>query len=311
MKKVKNRSLKLGMMVTVGLGLFIIAIYFLGSQKNLFTSSVVVKSYFTNVSGLVEGNKVRYAGISIGTVSDISIISDSTILVEMVVNKDAAQFIRKDSKVEIGNDGLMGSKIVNILPGTSEAGSVADDDLLVTVDPVDIQEILEQAKGAIDDSRQITKNLIEITGKINNGEGDLALLLNENNLTARLNKAGDNLVAASENTNIIIEKIAAGEGDLGRLVNGTEIATGVDRLFNNFERMSNTADSISNQIFLFSKELNSGNGIIQRLVYDTVMADNIDTAIVKVNSGVDEVIRAAETVEQSWIFNLFSKKKRK
>lgn len=309
MKKEKNRSLKLGILVTVGLGLFTIAIYFLGSQKNLFSSSITIKSYFNNVSGLVEGNKVRYSGITIGSVSEISIVSDSTILVEMTVNKKVGEFIRRNSKVEIGSDGLMGSKIVNILPGTPNAGSVSDNDFLKTVNPIDLQNVLEEAKMVIDDGRVITKNLIEITNKINSGDGDLALLLNENNITARLNKASDNMVAVTEKAFSITEKIDEGEGDLGRLVNDTTITTGITKLMNKFERISYTTDSISSEILLFSKKLNSGDGIVQRLVYDRVMADNIDTAIVKVNCGVDHVIQAAETIEKSWIFNLFSKKK--
>ena len=63
MKDKKEHSLKLGIMVAVGLVLFIWAIYYLGSQQKLFSPSVTVKSYFNNVSGLVEGNKVRYSGI--------------------------------------------------------------------------------------------------------------------------------------------------------------------------------------------------------------------------------------------------------
>ncbi len=308
MKDSKSRSLKLGIMVTVGLALFVWGIYYLGSQRKLFSSSVTVKSYFNNVSGLVEGNKVRYSGITVGSVSDISIVSDSTILVKMTIDEKTKEFIRKDSKVEINSDGLMGSKIVNILPGTAAAGSVSDEDFLTTVDPLDMQDILVEAKRAIDEGRIITSNLIEITNKINNGDGDIARLLNDNSITTRLNKIGDQMASATGKVNSITAKIDNGEGDLGRLINDTTLTAQMGDVLNNFDNASMRTDSISDELLVFSRELNSGDGVISRLVYDHNMAENVDTVIVKANAGIEEVIEAAETIEKSWIFNLFSKK---
>lgn len=39
------------------------------------------------------------------------------------------------------------------------------------------------------------------------------------------------------------------------------------------------------------------------------MADRLDTEIVKTDAGIEEVMEAADVVEKSWIFNLFSKRK--
>ncbi|QGY47698.1 MCE family protein [Maribellus comscasis] len=309
MKDKKNRSLKLGIMVTVGLILFLWAVYYLGSQQKLFTSSVAVKSYFNNVSGLVEGNKVRYSGITVGTVSEIKIVSDSTILVEMSIDQKTKEFIRRDSKVEINSDGLMGSKIVNILPGTAAAGSVSDEDFLQTVNPLDLQNILVEAKKVIDDGRKITGNLIEITNKINNGDGDIAVLLNDNSITTRLNEIGNQMASTSVMVNSIVAKIDNGEGDLGRLINDTTLTAEMGQVMERFNTVSMRTDSISQEIHAFSKELNTGNGVISRLVYDKEMAEHVDTVIVKANAGIEEVMEVAETIERSWIFNLFSKKK--
>nr|WP_319511820.1 MlaD family protein [uncultured Draconibacterium sp.] len=310
MKERKSRSLRLGIMVTVGLALFAWGIYYLGSQRKLFTSSVTVKSYFNNVSGLVEGNKVRYSGITVGSVSEISIVSDSTILVEMTIDKNTRKFIRKDSKVEINSDGLMGSKIVNILPGTANAGSVSDDEFLTTNNPIELEDVLEEVKKVIIDGQKVTTNLIEITNKINNGNGDLALLLNDNTITSRISEIGDEVAATTKNINSITEKIDEGEGDLGRLINDTIITSDIEQLVQNFTHASLTADSVTNELLDFSRELNTGNGTITKLVYDDEMANRIDTTIVKAGKGIDDVVKAANTVESSWIFNLFSKRKK-
>ncbi|MCG6188356.1 MlaD family protein [Maribellus maritimus] len=306
----KNKTLRLGMLVAAGLFLFIITIYFLGSKQNLFSSTVMVKSYFNNVKGLVEGNKVRYSGITIGTVSEINIVSDSTVLVEMLIEKDVKEFIRKDSRVKIVSDGLMGSKIVEIQPGSSSAGSINDNDMLNSANSIDMDEILKEAKGVIEDGRLVAKNLVEISEKINNGNGDLAILLNENTISKKLNQTGDELLTFTKNLNDISGKINNGEGDLGRFINDTTYSHQIGELLVNIDSITVKADLFSEELLTLGRNLNSGNGIIQRLVYDSVMADNIDTAIVKVNYGIDNVAEAADAIESSWLLNLFSKKRK-
>ncbi|QIA09325.1 MlaD family protein [Draconibacterium halophilum] len=310
MKERESRSLKLGIMVTVGLVLFAWGIYYLGSQRKMFTSSVTVKSYFNNVSGLVEGNKVRYSGITVGSVLEIGIVSDSTILVEMSIDKKTRKFIRKDSKVEINSDGLMGSKIVNILPGTASAGSVSDDELLMSLSPLELDDVLQEVRRVIDDGQTVTNNLIEITNKINKGNGDLALLLNDNTVTTRINEIGNQLAQATENVNSITTKIDNGDGDLGRLINDSTLTTEMQKVVHNFNNVSLVTDSITNELLVFSRELNTGNGVVTRLVYDHEMANNVDTTIAKAGEGIDEVVEAAKTIDSSWIFNLFSGKKK-
>lgn len=316
MGKSKNRSLKLGLTVAVGLILFSIAIYYLGSKQNLFSSSIGIKTYFQNVKGLMEGNKVQYSGITVGFVSSIEIVQDTTILVEMSVDKDVAKFIRSDSKVEINSDGLMGSKIISIYPGTTGNPSITENDVLQNRQSLELQDVLKEAQAVIQESKQITQSLMEISEKVNNGNGDIAALLNDNTLTTRLAQIENEMLRITakteemvNSTNQIVEKISRGEGDLGRLINDTVFTTDLNKSMQNIESITMKTDSVAKQLYLFSNELNTGDGIIQRLVYDTKMADNIDTSIVKINNSMDDVVDAANTIEKSWIFNLFSKNK--
>lgn len=313
MGKFANRSIKLGLMVAGGLALFVVAIFYLGSQQNLFTSSVKVKSYFRDVKGLMEGNKVQYSGITVGHVSHIEIVDDTTILVKMAVKKDVQKFIRKNSKVDIGSDGLMGSKIVNIHPGTSQTGPITDDDVLMTKQSVDFQDVLEEAQSVIQQSNTIIAHLRDISNKMNNGEGDFAKLLNDDMITTKLSRMGDEMLAVASTSDEILRKVNEGEGDLGRLINDSIVTTEYVKIMNDFGGVVNNFDSIASEtnkfakeLKLYSEQLNSGNGIFYKLAYDSTMANNIDTTISKVNRSVDDIVGAANTVEKSWVFNLFS-----
>jgi phospholipid/cholesterol/gamma-HCH transport system substrate-binding protein len=311
MAKFANRSIKLGLMVAGGLVLFAIAIFYLGRKQDLFSSSVTVKSYFEDVKGLMEGNKVQYSGITVGHVSHIEIINDTTILVEMAVDKDVQKFIRKDSRVDIGSDGLMGSKIVNINPGSSSAQAIVDNDVLKTQESVDFQDVLEEAQSVMRDTRQITNNLQDISRKMNEGDGDLAVLLNEDKITTKLNQFGDEMLAISSTSEEILEKVNRGDGDLGRLINDSIITTEYVQLMNDFESIATETNRFANELKQYSQKMNSGNGLLYRLAYDSVMAENIDTTVIKINKSVDDIEDAANTLENSWIFNLFSKNRDK
>ena len=311
MNKSKNRSLKLGIMVASGLLLFVFAVYYLGSKQNLFSSSITVKSYFHNIKGLVEGNKVQYGGINVGTVSDIRIISDSTIMVEMSIDRDVKDFIKKDSKVHVGQEGLMGNKVISIEPGSSNAGSIEDDDQLQAESGVDLDELLEEAKKIIEDGQYVFKNLREVSEKINHGDGDLARLLNENTITTKVNETGDQLLQVSKNMNYISRKINQGQGDLGRLVNDTIVSHKLQQTIDELNHLTGRADSAAAELQQFGWELNHGSGLMHRLVYDSTMAEQVDTTITMVGNSVDDVAQTAETIGDSWIFRLFSGRHKK
>lgn len=311
MGKSRNRSLKLGFLVSVGLLLFVLAVYYLGSKQNLFSSSFTVKSYFYNVKGLVVGNNVRYSGIDVGIVSTIEIVSDSTILVELSIREEVREYIRKDSKVEIGREGLMGNKIVFVHPGNPNAGSVEDDGELESVKSVDIGEMLREANKIINDGQIFSTNMLEVSNKINNGNGDLARLINDSTLSTALNRAGEEFVEIAKNANEITDKINRGEGDIGRLINDTTITSQVAITIANINQVTERADTITHEFAEFSRMLNEGDGLIHRLVYDSAMAENIDTTITKVSAGVDDIVDAADQISDSWIFNLFSGKNKK
>ena len=76
-------KIRLGLFISGGLAIFIIAIFIIGRQKNVFNPVFKLTSTFYNVSGLQVGNNIRFSGINVGTVENITIINDSTVKVDM------------------------------------------------------------------------------------------------------------------------------------------------------------------------------------------------------------------------------------
>jgi len=311
MTDTKKRTVKLGLLVSSGLLIFILAIYYLGVKQNLFTDKIVVISYLNDAAGLVEGNKIRYAGVNVGIVSSVRIVSDTNVMVVMSIDKKIREFIRKDSQVEIGQEGLMGSKLLLIHPGTPDSGQIEENDTLTSIKALTIDDLLRDTEKVIENSRVVSENLAEITHKINHGEGDLAILLNKKTITRQVEELSRELITVAQSADEVIQKINHGNGDLWRLINDTLITSNAVKLLDDFDQVSVQLTVLLAQAQLFTTELNNGNGLAQKLAYDSTLIKQVDSTINNLNSGIDEIEKTAQAIRESWILNIFSGRKNK
>jgi phospholipid/cholesterol/gamma-HCH transport system substrate-binding protein len=86
MKKNSTNKIKLGIFVSLGIAVLILAIYFIGEKQQLFRSTFRLTGVFKDVGGLQIGNNVRLSGINIGTVENVSLISDTSVRVEVLID---------------------------------------------------------------------------------------------------------------------------------------------------------------------------------------------------------------------------------
>ena len=138
MNKDAESNWKLGMFITGGLILFILIIYFVGKQQNLFGSTFQLKSKFKTVSGLKIGNNVRFSGINIGTVSEIALVNDSSVVVVLTIQEEVQKFIKTDARASISSDGLVGDKILTISPGTSSNKVIKNNAYINSTNPIEM-----------------------------------------------------------------------------------------------------------------------------------------------------------------------------
>jgi phospholipid/cholesterol/gamma-HCH transport system substrate-binding protein len=198
MPKEKNYKWKLGLFAVAALVLVIGAIYYIGKQKNMFGSSFHLAAVFNSVSGLKIGSNVRFGGIDIGTVDEIRLTTDTTVKVDMVIQKDIQRFIKKDAQASIGSEGLMGDKVIVISPGTYDHPMVTEADLLQSHTPIETDQIMASLKTSADNAAVITANLADIAFRINHGQGALGKLLRDTTLSSNISHTMKNLRKSSE-----------------------------------------------------------------------------------------------------------------
>ena len=217
MNKESGFTWKLGMFVTIGLLLFTAAVYFIGKEKNLFGPTFRLRVQFKNVSGLKAGNNVRFSGIDIGTVDDIQLITDSSVMVDLLIKKEVQPFIKKDAIASIGSEGLMGDKVVAISAGNSSP--VKDNDIIVSKNAIEMEDIMSSVKTSVDNAGIITGQLAQFTYKMNNGNGVLSKLTTDQDFSNSLKGTLTNLQTSSSQFAQFTKRI--NNGNIGKHLDST------------------------------------------------------------------------------------------
>jgi phospholipid/cholesterol/gamma-HCH transport system substrate-binding protein len=189
MKKTIGNKLKLGIFVTITVALFIAGIYFVGKKQQLFNDTFRISAVFKDISGLEVGNNVRFSGINVGMVEDIRQITDSTVQVDMIIDEDTRKFMKKKAKAIIGSDGLMGNKLVIIIPGPACKQTLADNDVIATAQTVSMDDLLIKIKITTDNAATLTGDLSAIIGSIRSGKGTIGRLLMDTSMAQNVNEA--------------------------------------------------------------------------------------------------------------------------
>ena len=191
-------KIRLGLFVAGGIALLVLAIFIIGKQKNMFNPVFKLTSTFYNVSGLQVGNNIRFSGINVGTVDNISIINDTTVRVDLLVRKEVQKYIKSDCEVAIGSEGFIGDKLLIITQGSSDAPIVKEGQKLVSTEPVETSAILASIQVTAVNAEIITNQLAEIMINLNSGKGTLGRLIQDSVIAENLNKTIINLRSSSK-----------------------------------------------------------------------------------------------------------------
>ena len=235
MKKESGFTWKLGMFVIIGLALFIFTVYLVGRQKNLFGSTFELRSQFNTVSGLKVGNNVRFSGINIGTVKAIELITDTSVMVGLVIQKEIQKFIKTDARASIGSDGLMGEKVLTISPGTVAKDAVSNNQLITSKNAVEMEDVMNSVKATIDNAGIITAQLAQFSYKMNNGKGALSKLITDSGFSNSLKSTLSNLQTSSNEFSKFTVKMNSGKGALSKMMTDEKFGNSLDSTMSNLQ----------------------------------------------------------------------------
>jgi phospholipid/cholesterol/gamma-HCH transport system substrate-binding protein len=193
MKQTIGNNIKLGIFASITIILLIVGIYFIGQRQQLFSNIFHISAVFKDIGGLQIGNNVRFSGIDVGVIEDIQQTTDTTVKVDMVIDENTRKFIKKNATATISSDGLMGNKIMLIIPGAPSNKELVNNDILQTAQPVSIDEILVKLKVTSANAADITDDLAAIMDNIRQGKGTMGKLFMDSSFAENVDQAMINI----------------------------------------------------------------------------------------------------------------------
>jgi phospholipid/cholesterol/gamma-HCH transport system substrate-binding protein len=312
---------KLGAFVLGGLLFLILLLYMIGRNRSLFSSTYLLKARFENVQGLIPGNNVRYAGIQSGTVKYIDILNDTTIEVSMIIDTKMEKIIRKDAITSIGTDGLVGNKVINIVPGISNAAIAIEGDLLTTKKAIDTDEILSTLSNTNRDVATIVMGLKTTVERINNSSA-LWNLLSDETLPANIRNSATNIRLATSKASlmtndlqVIISNLKEGKGSLGILLKDTAFASNLNEAAFKMRSVGVQADKLSLQLNSLVSEIkydiDNVKGPANSLLRDTSMVNKLNESLDNIQKGTDGFNQNMDALKNSFLFRGYFRRQEK
>ncbi len=211
-----KRSAGVGVFILIGLLFLAGGILTIGNLHSTFQNKTTINTIFKDVNGLQSGNNIWFSGVKIGTVKKTEFYGKSDVKVLMNINSESKMYIRKDAKVKISTDGLIGNKILIIYGGSSSHPEIEEGDNLSNETSLSTDTIMNTLQ-------QNNLNVLAITKKLSAGEGTIGRLLNNDSLYTSLSASLTDLQRTAENAKqaaISIAKFSANLNKTGSLLNG-------------------------------------------------------------------------------------------
>jgi phospholipid/cholesterol/gamma-HCH transport system substrate-binding protein len=289
-----------------------------GKDQNLFGDTYLLKARFQNVQGLMAGNNVRFSGIKAGTVKKINILSDTVIEVTLVMEKKMINIIRKNAIASIGNEGLVGNKVVNIVPAFQPDALAVEGDILQSKKAIDTDEMLQTLYKTNNDLAVIS-NEIKTTIQQINSSNALWKLLNDDYIPTVIRASATNIRKASEtaaimanNLNDLVVEVKNGKGSIGELLTDTSFSRNLNEAILKIKAVGNVADSlviqISEVVEGVRQDINNGKGAVNAVLKDSTLALKLNASLDNIQKGTEGFNQNMEALKHHPLFKGYYKK---
>ena len=269
-KQLKWSQLKVGITVIVA-SIILAVLIILMSGGGLFTSKIVLISYFPDASGLTAGAPVRLSGVDIGNVKEIRIVPNrplDPVEVLMKVNTKYRFFLRKDSITLLSTAGVLGATYINIDSSQAKGAEVRDGEVLTSKEVAGYEEVMRAGQSSLQNMDALLKRMDRIVAYVESGQGSIGKLIYDPSLYNRVN-------ATVAEFQTLINDISQGKGSIGKLIEDDEL----------YNKANASIDKINQLI----DEVNAGNGTIGKLLKDPSLYNSANQTVANVKQMTEDI----------------------
>lgn len=310
-----KKAVIVGVFIFIGLMFLLAGILIVGNLRETFNTKMSVISIFDDVSGLKEGNNVWYSGVKIGTVSSMNFFGKSQVEVILNVATRAQKYIRKDAKVKISSDGIIGNKIIVIYGGTEDFAQVEAGDTLAVERTFTSEDMINTLQDNNENLLAITSNIKFITNNLADGAGTIGKLLNDTSVYANINAATASLQSATVKAEQLISSLATFSSGLNKkgtlaneLTTDTVVFNSVKASVLKLQQMADTAKVFMTNLKQAGSNQNSSIGV---LLHDEVAGAHLKETLKNLESSSKKLDEDLEAAQHNILLRGFFKKKAK
>ena len=310
-----KRAVIVGLFIFIGLMFLLGGILIVGNIRETFNNKMKVISIFDDVGGLKEGNNVWYSGVKIGTVSNMNFFGKSQVEVILNIATKAQQYIRKDAKVKISSDGIIGNKIIVIYGGTEDFAQVEIGDTLAVERTFTSEDMINTLQDNNENLLTITSNIKTITNRLVDGEGTIGKLMNDTSVYANINAATAALQKATVKAEQMISTLATFSSSLNKkgtlaneLTTDTTVFNSVKASVAKFHQMADTANVFITNLKNAGNNPNSAIGV---LLHDKEAGAYLKESMKNLESSSKKLDADLEAAQHNFLLRGYFKKKAK
>ncbi len=328
-------ELRVGLLVFIALTVLVVLILNASGELNPFKSHLHLRARFADANGLREGSDVKLAGVKIGKVDRIRLLSPTEVgtgpnpqKIEVFLTIDtridgvpATDRIRSDSTAQQAAPSILGNDmIVNITPGTPLGQPVTENFLLPSTQGNTMSDLANQGTELAQKLGKLSDQLNEVVKNVREGKGTVGRLFNDESLYNNLN-------ATISDAEQLAAQIKSGKGSAGRFIydeqlynNANDIAANLkalstdlrngrgtagkllssDEMYNKINRIADRVNHSMDQIDSIIAGVNQGQGTLGKLIKDEAIYNDARTAIARFNTTaarIDNVVANAQRGE--------------
>ena len=321
-------ELRVGLLVLIAIAVLVVLILNASGSLNPFASHLHLKARFADANGLREGSEVRLAGVRIGKVERIRLLTPADLAasgsnapnpnkVEVFLTIDnkidgisATERIRTDSTAQQASPSILGSEmIVNITPGTSIGQPIKENAILPSTSGSTMSDLATNGTELAQKLSKLSDQLNAVVKDVREGKGTVGRLFNDESLYNNLN-------ATIRDAEELAQQIKSGKGSAGKFIyddalynNANEIAANLkklsadltagrgtagkllqsDEMYNKINRIADRVNHSMDQIDSIVAGVNAGNGTLGKLVKDETIYNDARSAIARFNTTASRI----------------------
>jgi phospholipid/cholesterol/gamma-HCH transport system substrate-binding protein len=307
-------QLRVGILAVAALLLLFVLVFYITSSRSLFAKEERIVAYFDVATGIAKGSPVRLNGLNIGNVSSVGFSGEAArgrfIRVEMTVAAQYLPLIPADSRVSVGSENLLGSRLIDIVKGNAPA-PVAPGGELAADTTTELEDLLQQGRTTLGAAELILRRLEAIVSQVELGKGSIGRLLKDDELYNRLNAIAGEVQKSAHAIN-------SSGGTIGKLIYDDKLYQDLDKLLVRFDAIAasvqageGTAGKLMKDPALYEEtrrtiaslrttidNLNAGKGTAGKLLTDEKLHTELTAAVASLNALLNNLNQGKGTMGQ-------------